>query len=163
MKHATAFIFVLIFIAAMAFAGELESWEYDGGFHEVIARADRVVIRHGGFNCCGPVDRQRILRTFTDQQEIARLNRMIQFEKTQTRESCKCCGYPGLDWYQGEKRIALTSVQHGRAVRWKGFPGDAQLTFRSSKDLARWLLNLRVPDGHGEFKAILEKEKPPTQ
>jgi hypothetical protein len=63
------------------FAGKSDDWKYDGKFHALIAQADRVVIRHGGFNCCGPVDHQRILRTITDQQEIARLNKMIRFER----------------------------------------------------------------------------------
>jgi len=60
-----------------------------------------------------------------------------------------CCGSPGIDWYKGGKRIALTSVQHGHAIRWRGFStmrilgfrvgyGDGPLTDESQVWLKDW-------------------------
>jgi len=57
------------------------------------------------------------------------------FQPEQTTRSCECVGYPGIDWYRGRERIAVTSVQHYRAIRWKDFPTDAVLTPES----AAWL------------------------
>ena len=64
-----------------------------------------------------------------------------------------CCGYPGIDWYKGKKRLALTAVQHGMGIRWKKFGtsyvgpirfyGDVPLTTDSALWLIDWLR------GHG--------------
>lgn len=131
-------LFVLL-SARVAVAGEFDDWKYDGKLHRLVATADRVVIRQGGYNCCRPVDRQTILLTITDQQRIAEISEIIQFEPNQTWNVCMCCGYPGLDWYRGKERIALTALHHGRAIRWKDFPGDARLTAASSQLLVEWL------------------------
>ncbi len=111
----------------------------DEEFHEVIRHADRLVVRHGGYNCCGPVDQQPILLTIINQDEVAEFNRIIEFESEQTWSGCMCCGFPGIDWFRGDTRLALTALQHGRAIRWKGFPGDAELTSRSSHAIVKWL------------------------
>lgn len=134
--------YLLLFVMLCAggcVAAEFEDWNYDGDFHRLIAQADRIAIRNGGYDCCGPVDGQTILVTIANQQEIAMLNAMIQFEKHQTRKRCMCCGYPGIDWYRGKNRIALTALHHGQTIRWKHFPGDAQLTPVSSQMLVDWL------------------------
>lgn len=116
-----------------------DEWQYDGDFHKVIEQADRVVVRDGGYTCCGPVDKQAILLNITNRREIDELNRIVEFEPHQTSDACMCCGYPGIDWYRGQKRVALTALHHGLALRWKKFPGDAQLTPRSSQAIVEWL------------------------
>lgn len=50
-----------------------------------------------------------------------------------------CCGYPGIDWWKGGERVALTSVQHGLALRWGFFSDDYPFTDESSKALVQWL------------------------
>jgi hypothetical protein len=110
------------------------------GFHGAVAGADRIVIRDGGFDCCHPVDKDSILFEVTDPKEIRAVLGHIEFKTWQTYRSCNCCGYPGMDWYCGSERIALTSIQHGVAIRWREFIGDAELTQRSSTWLTQWLV-----------------------
>jgi hypothetical protein len=127
---------------------------YDQPFHKAIAGADRIIVRRGGFNCCGPVDNNPILFEITDSAEVAEIASQLQFVSRTTnnssRESCQCCGYPGMDWYKGDTRIALTSIQHGQAIRWRGFTtarwfgrrigyGDGPLTPTSQQWLKGWL------------------------
>ncbi len=114
-------------------------WEYGGEFHRVIAGADRIVVRDGGFDCYGAVDDQPVLFEVTDLDEIREVRKRLQFEREQETTSCFCCGYPGIDWYEGDKRVALTSLQHRYRIRWKDFPGDARLTDESSHWLTYWL------------------------
>ena len=111
-------------------------------FFATIADADRIVIRDGGFDCCTPIEiinQQRTLAVITNMTEIADFTAMIQFKDGPGNGQCLCCGYPGIDWYKGGKRVALTSVQHGHALRWRGFFDDYLFTKESSQALARWL------------------------
>jgi hypothetical protein len=127
---------------------------YDKPFGPAIAAADRIVVRADGFDCCGPVDEKTILFVATQPDEIAAVAKHIQFEPRTTTnsllETCMCCGSPGIDWYKQKKRIALTSVQHGNAIRWRGFStlrimgvrtgyGDGPLTKESQAWLKQWL------------------------
>lgn len=106
-------------------------------FHAAIAEADRIVIRDGGFDCCTTnVDDEAVLLVLTNQADIAEFNGLIRFRAPVMK--CKCCGYPGVDWWKGEERLALTSVQHGHALRWKGFSGDVDLTPASSRKVREW-------------------------
>jgi hypothetical protein len=116
-----------------------ERWTYRGQFHRCIATADRIVVRDGGYDCCEPVDGQKVLFEVTDRAEITEVAARIEFPREQGMGFCMCCGYPGIDWYRGGRRLALTSVQHGRGLRWKGFPGDAGLTEASADWLVEWL------------------------
>ncbi|MHB1036640.1 MAG: hypothetical protein ACYC35_18090, partial [Pirellulales bacterium] len=108
-------------------------------FHRAIEAADRLVIRHGGFDCCGSVDGQRILFDVVDPAQIAEVRQNLEFVWGLPDRGCACCGYPGMDWYCGQTRVALTSVQHWKAIRWSGFKGDAHLTAESSLWLEQWL------------------------
>ena len=49
-----------------------------------------------------------------------------------------CCGHPGIDWWKGGERLALTSMQHGQALRWNTFSDDYPFTAESAEALARW-------------------------
>jgi hypothetical protein len=120
-------------------------------FCALITQADKIVVRDGGFNCCGSVDQDKILVTITDAKEIKEFNARLQFVQECPYGECECCGYPGLDWYKGKKRLALTGVQHGVALRWQGFPGDASLTDASNRWLVRWMLDHGVKGTDNEF------------
>jgi hypothetical protein len=100
-------------------------------------------VRDDGFVSPRPIEQRGVLFTVTDPMELRQLVEKIQFQKAQNTNSCACLGYPGIDWYRGQERIAATSVQHGRAVRWKDFPADALLTEESAAWLRQWLM------GHG--------------
>jgi hypothetical protein len=102
-------------------------------------QCDRVVVRDGGFDCCGPVDDDKVLLEITDPNKLDELMKNIEVQKYHTFRGCGCCGYPGVDWYKGNERLALTSIQHGHSIRWKGFKGDAYLTEDSSAWIIHWL------------------------
>jgi hypothetical protein len=131
---------------------------YDLPFHPGVAKADKIVVRDGGFDCCGKIDNDKILFTVTDPVEVKQVAALLQFQSATTtnsfNESCMCCGSPGIDWYRGERRIALTAVQHGHSIRWRGFStarilcvhigyGDGPLT----KDSADWLVGWLAEHG----------------
>ncbi|MHB8866433.1 MAG: hypothetical protein ACYC6N_28945, partial [Pirellulaceae bacterium] len=100
--------------------------------------------RNGGFDCCGNnVDSQPVILEITDPALIAEFNVNIKFRRSVSRSSCKCCGYPGIDWYRNGKRVVLASVQHGEALRWSGFKSDKRLT----DDSAKWLKNFLDENG----------------
>ena len=110
-------------------------------FFKTIAGANRIVIRDGGFDCCVPIeaiDKERVFAVITNAVEIAAFTSMIQFEDGPMDPPCMCCGYPGIDWWKGGKRVALTALQHGEALRWRAFSGDCPFTKESSQALARW-------------------------
>lgn len=108
-------------------------------FRHAVKDADRVVVRDGGFNCCQKnVDDQPILCEITNRAEVAAFGKQIRFSGIGFK--CCCCGHPGIDWWQGDRKIALTAMHHGRALRWSGFSmGDAQLTTASRQKLKEWL------------------------
>ncbi len=126
------------------------SYDPNPAFAEAIQSADKIVIRNGGFDCCGnDVDGQDTLLELTDPKFIAQFNNNIVFQRRTTlvhRSQCGCCGYPGIDWYAGGERIVLTGMQHGSAVRWAGFSTDEHLTEESSAWLNRFLRLRGVPD-----------------
>ena len=119
-------------------------------FQKMAAQADKIVIRHGGFNCCGDVDGDPILATIQDRKVIEDIVAHLVFEPDYIENAsdlglCGCCGYPGMDWYRGGKRIALMSVQHGQRLRWAGFSPSRKLGFAVgvvdgplSKESADW-------------------------
>jgi hypothetical protein len=118
---------------------EIPGWNDDGSFQRAIKGADRINIRDGGYNCCHPVTRQKILVTITNIEEITSFGESFVFKSNQGQKVCLCCGYPGIDWYLGKKLLALTALQHGHGLRWKGFPGDISFTKESSERIVRWL------------------------
>ena len=115
-------------------------------FQSAIADADRVVIRDGGFGCCGKPERDPVLLVLTDPKEIADFNAMFKFEDKGQNGSCMCCGHPGIDWWKGDVLVARTAVQHLQGLRWKGFYGDASLVPESRKLLGEWFAarNIKV-------------------
>lgn len=134
-------------------------WTCGRKFQNRVASTDRIVIRDGGFDCCEPVAGQKVLVEITNKNEIDLVLKNIEFGPVQPRTHCMCCGYPGIDWYRGRKRLALTAIQHGEALRWRDFPGDAWFTAESSLWLMRWLIGngikseeFKINIRHGEQK-----------
>ena len=133
-----ASIGVAVAISVMVWQRTTDPLRYQKRFHRTISSTDKIVVRDGGYDCCGPVDGQKVLFEVVDPMELAEVRNHICFAPGTPSDGCLCCGYPGIDWYCGNKRIALTSVQHGVALRWKGFPGDAHFTEESAQWLRQW-------------------------
>ena len=106
-------------------------------FQAKIADADRVVIRKGGGGCHGDPDKDDVLYVITNKTEIAEFGKMFRFSGGGMM--CACCGYPGVDWWKGDKRLVLSAIHHGHALGVKGFPGiDLRLSSSSRLALSKW-------------------------
>lgn len=106
-------------------------------FRRTVQDADRIVIRDGGYDCCRTnIDDQVVLCTITNKDEIAAFNEMFRFSRLSS--PCMCCGYPGIDWWQGDRKIARAALHHGQALRWKGFAVAARLAVTSRQNLLEW-------------------------
>ncbi len=88
-------------------------------FYATVADCDRIAIRNGGYTCCSRVGKD-ILVEITDPDEVKAFIEAIKFTSPSWL-SCKCCGYPGIDFYCDDERLALTAVKHGETMRWQGF------------------------------------------
>jgi hypothetical protein len=141
---------------------------YDEPFGPAIATADRIVVRGDGFDCCGPEDKTNILFVVTNPVEVAAVAGHMRFLAITTSNSlegtCMCDGAPGIDWHKDKKRLALTSMQHGKAIRWHGFAtmrilgihvryGDAPLTPDAREWLINWLAKKGVREPLDEIEA----------
>jgi hypothetical protein len=138
----------VVAVALLAGAcGRQPTWTYQGQLHDAVAEADRVVVCDGGFRYDGDTDDHAVLFEVTNPGETEELRENLEFESRQVRSVCPCLGYPAVDWYRGNRRIAHTSIQHGRAVRWEGFQADARLTEKSTAWLVQWLAGHEVDEG----------------
>ena len=63
---------------------------------------------------------------------------IFKFKDLGSNGGCMCCGHPGIDWWKGDELLARTAVQHLKALRWKRFRGDAQLTQEAENALTAW-------------------------
>ena len=99
-------------------------------FKELTGTADRIVIREGWPD--------KYLLVITNATEIAEFNALLDF-KAESGGRCRCRGYPGIGWYRKGDPVALTSMHHGRALRWDGLKdGDCLFTDESKAKLADW-------------------------
>lgn len=128
---------------------DLVAWTYNGQLHAAIEMADRIVIRDGGHDRDDAiVDRYAVIDEITIPAEVKDVFVHLTFRSRQQSGRCGCTGYPMIDWYCGDERLARVSVQHGTAVRWYGDPaqpwngvqGDVALTEESCEWLVRWLV-----------------------
>jgi hypothetical protein len=139
------FYMALIFVFFLSGGcGNHPAWKYNGEFHKAIANADRVVVFDDGFDCFGKNTKAKPLFELSKPDEIKQLAEQLVFEKGQTLDVCYCNGYPRVDWYRGKERLATVSIQHCKAVRWKGFQADGKLTSKSGQWLKQWLVEKGV-------------------
>ncbi len=140
MKTPKVLVAILVFLLADGCGREPDSGKaWQDKFQGAVQQADRIVVRDGGFDCCGPVDNEDILFEVTDASEIEEVLQHFTFMTQQKIVRCWCCGFPGIDWYRGRERLALTALQHGTRLRWKGLRGDAQLTTDAEQWVVEWL------------------------
>ena len=106
-------------------------------FKAAVKDADRVVIRDGGGLCHSDPDKEPSLIEITNRADIAAFNEMFKFARREM--SCKCCGYPGIDWWRDGQRIAVAGIHHRRKLRVTGISGDLCFTGESGSRVQRWL------------------------
>jgi len=81
-----------------------------------------------------------ILLDVSDAEEIARLKGHLDIVEAGRFGHCMCHGWPTLELFAGEKRKAVIGLQHGRAIRWQGWKGDAPLA--NPGGLLEWMARL---------------------
>jgi hypothetical protein len=110
-------------------------------FHRAIRSADRIVVWGPHINADRFMEDRKVCFEISDPDELAEVSEHIQLAPAESGAAgmCFCSGgYPAVDWYRGQNRIAETSLQHGTALRWDGFPGAVAFTDDSAKWLASW-------------------------
>ncbi len=115
----------------------LRSFTLNMQFRAMVRNADRVVIRDGGGLCHSNPDREPSLYEITNKTEIAEFNQMFRFSSQTMR--CRCCGYPGVDWWRNGMRIAVSALHHGTALRIEGKSFDWRLSPSSQERIKEWL------------------------
>ncbi len=122
---------------------------FNSSFEAAVQGADRVVVRDGGGLCHSDPDKEPSLFEITNKVEIAAFNDMFKFS-ARTMPPCRCCGYPGIDWWRDGQRVVVSALHHGHALRVEGFGGDLQLTILSSRRIRKWLEeNCGLTGGNG--------------
>ena len=136
----------LWFVGTASWAGsrQFDPWTCTGQFHNVIAHADRIVVRDGGFIPRDSITNQRVLAVITKTNRIWQVYQNLQFKTNQQGSVCAGQGYPGLDWYQGTNLLALTAMHGCTTLSWEGFPSDAFLTKPSTQWFRKWFSGLKL-------------------
>ena len=63
---------------------------------------------------------------------------MFKFKDVGENGGCMCCGFPGIDWWKGDKLLARTAIHHLKGMRWKGFYGAAEFSPEAETLLRAW-------------------------
>jgi hypothetical protein len=113
---------------------------------------DSVRVRTGGA-CHRRPELEETLFETKDPETVQKVISMISVENNRGISMCMCCGEPSIEFYRGKELAVSLSMHHGRALRWDGWPGDAELTNISGESLTRWLAE------HGAGKPAEELAK----
>ncbi len=141
LREAIVWFFALLHLFVIGiwlyFATGFFGFVIDGQFTATVKDADRIVIRDGGGLCHSDPDKEPVLFEITNRAEIAAFNALFEFSGRSL--PCKCCGYPGIDWWHDGRRVVISAFHHGRALRVEGVGRDWRVTPRSGKRLRAWL------------------------
>lgn len=134
----------VLLLVSFSLAGEKKSVDPNPSFQKLIAGATRIVVRNGGDICCSTAAetlKQPVYFEIKDPEEIRKVAENIKFETGTKQNECLCCGHPGVDWYVGDRRVAITAVKHGFGL----MKGSVISTFtpESKEWMKKWLM------GHG--------------
>ncbi len=138
---ATIAILSLFICSAWCSAGQNDIVDPNPGFQKLIAGATKVVVRNGGDICCvSPKEtlNQEVYFIIEDSDVLRELAKNIVFLPATEKNSCFCCGHPGIDWYVGDQRVALTGWKHGFGLMAGGVV--AFFTPESKTWMRKWLL-----------------------
>ncbi|MBR5549483.1 MAG: hypothetical protein IKU71_07115 [Kiritimatiellae bacterium] len=110
---------------------------FNAKFKAAVKDADRIVVRDGNGLWSSSPDKEPVLFGVTNKAEIAAFNDMFKFARREM--SCKCSGYPGIDWWRDGQRIAVAGIHHNRKLRMSGIGGDLRFTAESKRCVQEWL------------------------
>jgi hypothetical protein len=81
-----------------------------------------------------------ILLEVSDAEEIDRMKGHLDIDEVGPFGHCMCLGWPTLELFAGERRKVVIGLQHGQAIRWHGWNGDAPLA--NPGGLLEWMASL---------------------
>jgi len=152
----------VILVVSVARAGD-EPVHWNEAFREAVAPADRLVLEGvdfepGGFGTwheLSAVRERRALEEITSRIHVAE-------DDPLNGKSCCCDGTVRLVFLRGEQRLAVFSVHHGRALRWRApvgpWTGDGRLTRESAVWVSEWIAAHGDPDPLAELRADLARD-----
>lgn len=130
-------IFMILIAVLISYVGSIYIGNYEGGINEIfqakLDQCDKIVIRDIGNVSHVDIDKQKVLMTITEPTEIKEFIKSVEFSVFQEKGVCDCYGWPGIDFYCGNERIMVTSVQHNIALRTPIAQYDLKLNRKSKK------------------------------
>lgn len=122
-----------------------------------VRQTTRIRIRSGG-TCHRQPDQEKTLAEITEQDEISRFLDGIAIDEAGSNFYCGCCGNPTLEFYEGDRLLAMVGYHHGQSLRWAGgeWPTDALLTRSSQTFMVSWLAQHGV---QGPRHEVEERQK----
>ncbi|MGE5296769.1 MAG: hypothetical protein ACM3VT_18265, partial [Solirubrobacterales bacterium] len=122
-----------------------------------VRETTKVRIRSGG-TCHRRPNEEQMLVEVTEQGEINRFLDGIDIDEARSNFYCGCCGNPTLEFYAGDRLLAMVGYHHGQSLRWAGgeWPTDALLTQSSQAFVVSWLSQHGV---QGPRREVEERQK----
>lgn len=123
----------------------------------VLGKMTRVKVLDGGMigdkAMEGPV-----LLDCTDAISLEKLRSALAIkENPDPLNHCMCCGYPTLEIYEEDQRIATLGIHHGHSIRWSAWKQDAD--FQDGFDLMQWLVERGITGPMKEFEIVRAEEE----
>jgi len=109
-------------------------------FLNAVRETTKIRIRSGG-TCHRRPNEERTLAEITKKDEISHFLDGIAIDEAGSNFFCGCCGNPTLEFYEGDRLLAMVGYHHGQTLRWASgeWPTDALLTQSSQTFLVSWL------------------------
>lgn len=102
--------------------------------------ANKLRIRSGG-TCHRRKAEEKDLYIETSATVVDSVISLIEINDKKSGEHCMCCGSMSFEFYADEALLVTLGFHHGKSFRWPGgsWPGDAELSARSSDDISKWV------------------------
>ncbi len=156
-------IIALVLAAPALNAEEKMPVDLNASFQKLVAGTTKIVVRDGGDTCCVTPQKtlkQRVYFVIDDPGEISDLIGHVVFTPGAKQNDCLCCGHPGIDWYVGDRRVAITAVKHGYGLMKNSL--ISTFTPESRAWFENWLLNHKFKkDGQPQEVEQVVDGKPP--
>lgn len=117
-------------------ADDLKPFANSNRLQELFLSVDKVLIKKGGVYNNKAIG-QEIGLAFENPKDISEFVERLDVEEPHEVRYCMCAGSYAIELYSGEKLKATIGLHHGKAIRYIGWKGDAELN--DGKGLVEWL------------------------
>lgn len=117
-------------------ADNLKPFANNARLRELFLSVDKVLIKKGGVYNDKAIG-QQISFAFKRFDDISEFAECLQVEEPNEVRYCMCAGSYAIELYIREKLKATIGLHHGKAIRYVGWKGDAELS--DGKGLLEWL------------------------